>query len=68
MNPAEAVKAHQDLGAEDSVVMHWGTFKQADEPMAEPPIFLRTALEASGLSEDRVHIMAFGQTLVFRRR
>jgi N-acyl-phosphatidylethanolamine-hydrolysing phospholipase D len=68
LDPPEAVKAHADLGTEDSVAMHWGTFKQADEPMAEPPAYLRKALKDAGLNEDAIRVLAFGQTLVFRGR
>lgn len=35
-NPAEAIQAHQDLGARMSFGMHWGTFQLTDEPRLEP--------------------------------
>lgn len=36
MNPEEAVKAHIDLGAGQSIGMHYGTFQMADEGIDEP--------------------------------
>lgn len=35
--PEEAVRIHKDIGACQSVAMHWGTFVLTDEPMDEPP-------------------------------
>ncbi|EIE87562.1 hypothetical protein G6F46_004807 [Rhizopus delemar] len=37
MNPSEAVKAHMDLGLPKlSIGIHWGTFKQSNEPYLSP--------------------------------
>lgn len=36
MNPEEALKAHDDLGAETSVGIHWGTFQLTDEGLYDP--------------------------------
>ncbi len=65
MDPPEAVKVHQDLGSEVSIAMHWGTFKLTDEPLAEPPLYLKKALKEAGVSEDRFIVMKFGETRVF---
>ncbi len=45
MNPAEAVQAFLDSRCHQAVAMHWGTFRLTDEPMAEPPILLRKAIQ-----------------------
>jgi L-ascorbate metabolism protein UlaG (beta-lactamase superfamily) len=44
VEPAEAVAAHQTLGASTSVGMHFGTFRLADEGQDEAIADLRTAL------------------------
>ena len=36
MNPEEALRVVQDVGARRAIGMHWGTFALTDEPMAEP--------------------------------
>ncbi|MGA1597581.1 MAG: MBL fold metallo-hydrolase [bacterium] len=62
MNPEEAVRIHQEIGAAYSVGMHWGTFQLTDEPMDEPPQLLREALRQAGLPEDRFFVMQHGET------
>ncbi len=64
MDPAEAVRAFQDLGAAEAIGMHWGTIKTSREPLAEPPLFLRKALAEAGLPPEIFRVMGFGQTLV----
>lgn len=59
--PEEAVKIHQDIGARQSVAMHWGTFVLTDEPMDEPPRRLRQALEKQGMSESAFRVMQHGE-------
>jgi len=59
--PEEAVKIHQDIGARQSVAMHWGTFVLTDEPIDEPPRRLRQALEKQGLSESEFRVMQHGE-------
>ncbi|MFN2362016.1 MAG: MBL fold metallo-hydrolase [Marinobacter sp.] len=59
--PEEAVKIHQDIGARQSVAMHWGTFVLTDEPMDEPPRRLRLALERQGISESEFRVMQHGE-------
>lgn len=62
VNPEEAVKIHQDVGARRSVAMHWGTFRLTLEPMDEPPQRLAKALEAEGLSPTDFFVMQHGET------
>ncbi|MGB1949713.1 MAG: MBL fold metallo-hydrolase [Marinobacter sp.] len=59
--PEEAVRIHRDIGASQSVAMHWGTFVLTDEPMDEPPRRLRLALERQGLSESEFRVMQHGE-------
>jgi N-acyl-phosphatidylethanolamine-hydrolysing phospholipase D len=70
IDPAEAVRAHLDLGAEVSVAMHWGTFALSptppSEPMAEPPLYLLRELEAAGLDAGDFRLMKIGETARWR--
>lgn len=59
--PEEAVSIHQDIGARQSVAMHWGTFVLTDEPMDEPPRRLRAALERQGLNQSEFRVMQHGE-------
>ncbi len=36
MNPPEAIRAFEDLGAQRLIPIHYGTFRLSDEPMDEP--------------------------------
>jgi L-ascorbate metabolism protein UlaG (beta-lactamase superfamily) len=46
IDPDEAVAAHRALGAQHSLAIHWGTFRQADEGMNDPVQALARALDA----------------------
>ncbi len=48
-NPEEAVKIHVELGAKQSVAMHWGTFQLTDESREAPLTALAVALAAAKL-------------------
>jgi N-acyl-phosphatidylethanolamine-hydrolysing phospholipase D len=50
VEPSESVRMHFDLGAKQSLAIHWGTFSLTDESLDEPPIALASAL-AGALSE-----------------
>ena len=49
MNPEEAVRAHRDLGGGLLVPIHWGTFRLAPHPWAEPAERLIEAAGAAGV-------------------
>lgn len=68
MNPEEALRAFADLGARTMVAMHWGTFKQTDEPLDEPPVRLEAERVRRGLPAERVRALAIGETLEVSRR
>jgi L-ascorbate metabolism protein UlaG (beta-lactamase superfamily) len=68
MNPADALRAFQDLGARKVVAMHWGTFKLTDEPLDEPPALFRQGATARGLTEGIAHVAAVGETIVIPAR
>jgi len=61
MNPAEAVQAFIDCGAELAFGHHYGTFQLTDEPIDAPPIALAEALQAAGISPERFRTLRPGQ-------
>jgi L-ascorbate metabolism protein UlaG (beta-lactamase superfamily) len=63
MNPEDALQAFLDLRAQHFIPMHWGTFLLTDEPALEPPERIRAAWSTSGLASERLHVLAFGETL-----
>jgi N-acyl-phosphatidylethanolamine-hydrolysing phospholipase D len=65
MDPPDAVSAHKDLQAEQSIALHWGTFKLTDEPLGEPPIYLKKVMKEASMSEDSFLVMKLGETMIF---
>jgi L-ascorbate metabolism protein UlaG (beta-lactamase superfamily) len=63
MNPAEAVRAHVDLGATTSVGMHFGTFQLTTEGIDAPLHALHEARTAHGVAADRFRTLAFGESM-----
>ena len=62
VDPEEAVAIGRDLQARRVVAMHWGTIVLSTEPPFEPPQRFRTAGRAAGLDDDRLWVMAIGET------
>jgi len=62
MNPAEAVQAHQDLEASQSLAMHFGTFQLTAEGIDEPVRDLADALRSSGVAPSCFRTLAFGES------
>jgi N-acyl-phosphatidylethanolamine-hydrolysing phospholipase D len=67
VNPAEAIKIHRDLGAAQSVAIHWGTFELTDESLDEPPRALAAALQAERIAAESFAVLAVGQTRRLQR-
>jgi L-ascorbate metabolism protein UlaG (beta-lactamase superfamily) len=63
MNPAEAVLAHCELDAAQSVPMHFGTFQLTPEGIDEPAAALDAALRANGVSPERFRRLEFGESM-----
>ena len=63
MNPAEAVQAHLDLDAAQSVGMHFGTFQLTTEGIDEPVTGLRDACTARNVPSSRFRTLGFGESL-----
>ena len=67
MDPKDAIRAFEALGADKFVAMHWGTFKLTDEHLAEPPELLRDLWERRGLHDHQRLVPAIGETLLLDR-
>jgi L-ascorbate metabolism protein UlaG (beta-lactamase superfamily) len=62
MDPAEAVRALDDLGAQRLASMHWGTFILTREPVDEPLERIHKAWTATGRAPEDLWAMAIGET------
>jgi L-ascorbate metabolism protein UlaG (beta-lactamase superfamily) len=61
MNPAEAVQAFLDCGAETALASHYGTFQLTDEAIEAPVLALADALSAAGIAPERFSALRPGQ-------
>jgi L-ascorbate metabolism protein UlaG (beta-lactamase superfamily) len=61
MNPADAVKALFDCGAEQALAHHHGTFQLTDEAIDAPAIALAEALDAAKLPREKFAVLKPGQ-------
>ena len=59
---AEAVQAHLDLGAPESIAMHFGTFQLTTEGIDEPVRALEEACRERGVPARRFRCLDFGAT------
>jgi len=62
MNPAEAVQAHLDLEAAESIGMHFGTFQLTTEGIDEPLRGLEDACRARNIPPSRFRTLQFGES------
>ena len=63
MNPAEAVQAHLDLEASESVGMHFGTFQLTTEGIDEPLRALEEACRARDVPLSRFRTLGSGESV-----
>ena len=61
MNPAEAVQAYGDCGAELALAHHYGTFQLTDEAIDAPLLALAEALKAAGIPAERFRALRPGE-------
>jgi L-ascorbate metabolism protein UlaG (beta-lactamase superfamily) len=61
MNPAEAVRAFADSGAELALAHHFGTFRLTDEPIDAPLAALTAAREKAGIAPQRFRALQPGE-------
>jgi len=64
LDPAQAVQAAVDVGAQRMAWMHWGTFVLSAEPMAEPARLTRAAWAEAGRPAEDLLDLAIGETRV----
>ena len=64
----EAVQTHKDLGAVQSVGIHWGTFNLTDEALDQPPSDLIAARKALGVADAEFFLLKIGETRKIRQR
>ena len=62
MNPAEAVQAHLDLEAAQSIGMHFGTFQLTTEGIDDPLRALEEARGARDVASARFRTLDFGES------
>jgi len=63
MNPAEAVLAHLDLEASESIAMHFGTFQLTTEGIDEPVRALEQARFARHVEPSAFRVIGFGESV-----
>jgi L-ascorbate metabolism protein UlaG (beta-lactamase superfamily) len=61
IDPVEAGRAFEALGANNLLAMHWGTFKLTDEAIGEPPARLRAYWAERRLDPARLWILDPGE-------
>jgi L-ascorbate metabolism protein UlaG (beta-lactamase superfamily) len=66
INPAEAVQAHEDLGATLSLGIHYGTWQLSDEGIDQPVVDLKEALQNKGLPHSVFEPALAGKTYQLR--
>ena len=66
MNPAEAVQAHLDLGARQSIAIHFGTFQLTPEGIDEPVHELARALRERGVPAAQFRTVDVGESVLVR--
>jgi L-ascorbate metabolism protein UlaG (beta-lactamase superfamily) len=67
MNPAEAVQAHLDLAARQSIAMHFGTFQLTPEGIEDPVLALAKALQERGVPAQQFLTISVGESVSLPR-
>lgn len=68
MNPAEALRAFQDLGARAMVPIHFDTFINSLDSPGEARVVLERELQRQKVAPERVHILEIGERRVLLPR
>jgi L-ascorbate metabolism protein UlaG (beta-lactamase superfamily) len=67
MNPPEAVQAHVDLAARQSIAMHHGTFQLTPEAIDAPVRVLADALRVHGVAAERFRTVDVAESVWLAR-
>jgi L-ascorbate metabolism protein UlaG (beta-lactamase superfamily) len=65
INPDEAMKIHQEVGAKKTVGVHWGTFELSQESLDAPIGEVPAARERARLDSEAFILIKHGETLKF---
>ncbi len=68
MNPEEAVLAHQDLGAPNTLSIHFQTFQLTDESYFDPVKDLTIAMKKHHIDSNRFRVLQVGKTWYVEER
>jgi N-acyl-phosphatidylethanolamine-hydrolysing phospholipase D len=72
MNPEDCIKAVAQLASAQKgqrlgmIAGHWGTFKLTDEPMDEPPAWMRELWQTAHHDANDLWILRHGETRSIR--
>jgi L-ascorbate metabolism protein UlaG (beta-lactamase superfamily) len=65
VDPGESVRIHRDIGARQSIAIHWGTFEMSDEPLDEPPRVLTQELKKADIPPEKFAVLRHGEMMRF---
>lgn len=63
LSPHDAVRAHIELSAQQSIGIHFGTFHLSDEGIDDPPLFLMNELNAQQINLNSFLALKPGQSI-----
>jgi len=64
ITPEEAVNIHQDISAQRSIGIHWGTYVLTDEPYNEPVERLRSAITKNNMDPNEFITLKHGESTI----
>ena len=64
LDPREALIVHKEVGAKESIGMHWGVFHLTQEPLSEPPQRLAEERSTLGITPQEFSVMKIGETRI----
>jgi L-ascorbate metabolism protein UlaG (beta-lactamase superfamily) len=62
VDPADALRIHRDVGARQSLGVHWGTFELADDALDDAPQALAAARREAGMADAEFFVLRVGET------